>query len=171
MKKKRTSDCRRIGFLLLALCLFALSACSGSTSTSSVTLDELEEAMLSADPSLPEMTTIDSRSENADALFSYLSDVDYAKINRFFLSYCSDGKEADEIAVVELKSSSDVTAMRASLQSHVDGRIALYSTYGPDQVAKAEQALLFEQGNYVVLIISDRTADVRAAFETKLQAE
>jgi predicted small secreted protein len=149
---------------LVMVFMLLLSSCQTADSAS-VDISELQQAMLDADDSLPEMKTIDSSNDNADSLFTYLSDVDYTKVSGYFLSYCADGKQADEIAVVELKNASDKQDMLQSLKDHVDGRINLYSTYGPDQVSKAENALIFDKDNYVVLIISDNQNDVRAAFE------
>jgi hypothetical protein len=157
---------KRFATLLAAalLLVFALVSC-GSSTTSSVSLYDLQKEMLAADDTLPEMKSVSSSDENAADLFAYLSDMDYDTVSGFFLSYCADGSQADEIAVIELKNSSDKKDMLQSIQDHVEGRVNLYASYGPDQVQRAENALIFDDGNYVVLIISDQQDQVKAAFE------
>jgi hypothetical protein len=145
-----------------------LASCGTKESTNSVGIYDLQTAMLAADDSLPQMQTVNSSSEDAARLFAYLSDMDYEKVNSFFLAYCQDGKEADEIAVIELKDQADLQEAQDSVQDHVDGRIKLYSTYGPDQAQRAEKALIFQEGNYVVLIISDQQDKVKEAFEAQI---
>jgi hypothetical protein len=137
------------------------------TPAQNVSIYDLQKAMLVSDITLPEMTTVNSSSDNPAHLFSYLSDIDYAKVDGFFLSYSADGL-ADEIAVIAMKNTDDVSDAFASLKSHVDGRINLYKSYLPAQVERAENALVFARDKYVVLIICDHPDLVRQALNDEL---
>jgi hypothetical protein len=152
-----------LALLLALLLLLTVSACSGDPAPAGADLGELQAAMLAADDSLPQMTSVSSSMDDGEELFAYLSDLDYNKVSGYFLSYSADGL-ADEIAVVRMKEAADVSAMSDSLRAHVDGRIKLYENYQPDQVPRAEQALIFTSGNDVVLIISDGQAAVKTAY-------
>ncbi len=134
-----------------------------------VSMYDLRVSMLAAQAGLPEMTSVSSSDENADGLFAYLSDLDYEKVEGFFLSYASDGKTANEIAVVCLKDEADLPALKTSLQAHVQGRVDLYKTYAPDQVDQASAAELVTQGRYMALVMCADRAAVKAAFSAGLQ--
>ena len=159
--------------LLCIFCAFAFafSFYGCGAKNDSIGIYDLQSAMLSADESLPEMKTVNSSSENASALFSYLCDLDYSKVDSFFLAYCADGKKADEIAVVKLKSSNDTQEAQNLINEHVQKRISLYKTYGPDQVSRAQKAQVFSQSGYVVLIICDNQSAVKSAFENAIKGE
>lgn len=159
--------------LVSLICVFALvfAFYGCSAKTASVGIYDLQKAMLAADDSLPEMKTVNSSSENAQSLFSYLCDLDYSKVDSFFLSYCADGKKADEIAVVRLKNANDAQQTQDLINEHVQKRVSLYKTYGPDQVKRAQKAQVFSESNCVVLIICDNQSAVKSAFESAIKGE
>jgi hypothetical protein len=165
--KRRRPALRGLAALTAAL-LLALTACGQSETTASVSMYDLQQTMLAADDTLPEMTTVNSSSEGAAQLFSYLSDLDYDKVEGFFLSYCAFGTQADEIAVVQVKKAADRDGALQSLKDHAADRAKLYASYVPDQVQRVENALIFQDGNYVALIISDKQDQVKAALQDLL---
>lgn len=150
--------------LLAALLLALLAACSGGGSTPAVPMDSLRDSMLSADSTLPEMLSTGSDAADGATLFAHLSELDYSKVDAYFLSYSSTGL-ADEVAVIRVKNPGDVKAAEDSLRAHVDSRIKLYRNYQPDQLRRVEGAVVFTQGPYAVLIVSDQAGRIRAAFE------
>lgn len=90
--------------MVCALCavMLSLSLCACGEKTKSIDMQALENSMVSADKSLPEMKVSGSWDENAEKAFSYISDLEYNKIHGFFLAYAADGM-AYEIAVVQLR--------------------------------------------------------------------
>lgn len=110
--------------MVCALCavMLSLSLCACGEKTKSIDMQALENSMVSADKSLPEMKVSGSWDENAEKAFSYISDLEYNKIHGFFLAYAADGM-AYEIAVVQLKDKSDASAMADSLREHVQSRV------------------------------------------------
>ena len=152
---------RAAAFILaLALCL-SLCACADDKE---ISIYELQKSMLDADAALPEMLTVSSSDGDAEKKFTYLSDVDYSKVEGYFLAYAADGM-AYEIAVICLEDKADVSQAEASLRNHLEGRINLYKTYEPQQVTRAENALIISRGRCVALIMCDDTNAVKAAFE------
>ena len=166
MKKRITL----IIFLLAAAgSLLAVGCGSNNKSSKNQTsVVTFEKDILAADSSLPDMTTVDSDSEEADSLFAYLSDVDYSKIHSYFLSYSSDGL-ADEVAVIRVKDTSDVDEVKESVEDHIRGRVNFYKSYDVTQVDRAEDALIFTNGNDVVLIVSDNPKDIKSAYKDKVE--
>ena len=157
---------RRIYFLSLIVLLSALAVmitgCSSNTNSDMVSMYELQKTALASDDTLPEMQTVNSSAENAGDLFSYISDISYDKVEGYFLAYSSKGL-ADEIAVVCVREASDAEEMVKSLKAHVDSRVKMYSTYDPSQVDRASSALVFSDGRYAILIISDKQDAVKSA--------
>lgn len=158
---------------LLLAALLLLAGCSKpGTPTESetgapksmVSMYDLRKAMLDAQPGLPEMTAVSSSDENAGALFSYLSELDYEKVEGYFLAYSSDGKTANEFAVVCLKDPADLPALEATLKAHIQGRVNLYKSYAPELVEQASAAEIVTEGRYAALIMCEDRAAVKNAF-------
>lgn len=152
--------------IVCALCavMLALSLCACGEKTKSIDMQALENSMVSADKTLPEMKVSGSWDENAEKAFSYISDLGYNKIHSFFLAYAADGM-AYEIAVVQLKDKSDASAMADSLREHVRSRVQMYKTYEPQQVQRAESAVVKTDGDCVLLIMSDAPQNAETAFK------
>lgn len=153
---------RSASLFLAAAMAMTLAGCS-SKQEEMVSMYDLGKALLSADEDFPDMSTALSSSDNAEDLFGYLSDMDYQKVDGFFLGYSSEGK-ADEVAVICTKSAADTKEAVKELNEHVQGRVSLYNTYSPEQVPRAESAEIFSDGRYAVLIISDHPEQVKKAF-------
>ena len=145
----------------LAMCL---SVCACGEKTQKIDMYELQKSMVSAEKSLPEMKISGSWDENAEKAFSYISDMEYNKIHGFFLAYAADGM-AYELAVVQLKDKSDAGAMEDSLNEHVQTRVRMYKTYEPEQVQRAENAVVKTVGDCVLLIMSDSPENAETAFK------
>lgn len=152
--------------IVCALCavMLALSLCACGEKTKSIDMQALENSMVSADKTLPEMKVSGSWEENAEKAFSYISDLEYNTIHGFFLAYAADGM-AYEIAVVQLKDKSDASAMADSLREHVRSRVQMYKTYEPQQVQRAESAVVKTDGDCVLLIMSDAPQNAETAFK------
>ncbi|MEF2812027.1 MAG: DUF4358 domain-containing protein [Oscillospiraceae bacterium] len=152
--------------IVCALCavMLSLSLCACGEKTKSIDMQALENSMVSADKTLPEMKVSGSWDENAEKAFSYISDLEYNKIHGFFLAYAADGM-AYEIAVVQLKDKSDASAMADSLREHVQSRVQMYKTYEPQQVQRAESAVVKTDGDCVLLIMSDAPQNAETAFK------
>ena len=66
-------------------------------------------------PVLPEMLNASSAEKDAEDKFSHISDMDYKKVDSYFVSYSSDGHKADEIVVIAVKDKADVDEAKESL--------------------------------------------------------
>lgn len=146
-----------------------LGGCGG-TAKETVSMYDLRQVMLAADSELPEMKSVSSSDSDAESLFAYLAEMDYKKVDSFFLSYSSEGL-ADEIAVIALKDIADVSIAKKALEEHVDSRRKLYQQYEPSQAIRVDKAVLFTRDQYVVLIISEKADAVKSAFERFVAGE
>ena len=149
----------RIRLLVIALlAVLSLAACGNEGSgTATVNMKQLQQAMLAAAPSLSETASTTGDAADAKETFSYVSDLPYDKVENFLLSYSTTGK-ADEIAVIAVKDSADVTKAADSLRAHVESRRKLFLQYGPAEAARVEKAQVFTKDQYAVLIICPKAA-------------
>ena len=153
---------KRITIWIVVLSLFCLCACGESRET--VSMYDLRVEMLSAAGKLPDMLSASSSDDNAKSSFSYISDMDYDKVEAYFVSYANE-LASYEIAVIAVKDASDVSVAADSLKQHAQNRVDFYRSYGVSEVPRAENALVFTDGRYAVLIMTDSNSAVRSAFE------
>lgn len=155
---------KKIISVMLALVVLLQCGCGGTKTSNTVSMYDLRQTMEAADKSLPEMLNASSADENAADQFAYISDLDYGKVDSFFLSYAKEGT-ADEIAVVAVKDVNDIDEAKQSLETHRQNRRKLLDQYEPEEVKRIDDGLVFAKDQYAVLIICDDASAVKAAFE------
>ena len=78
--------------------------------------------------------------KDAEDKFCRISDMDYKKVDSYFVSYTSDGHKADEIVVIAMK---DQQMSKESLTKHQQDRYNLLQSYEPKQVSRIQDGLVF----------------------------
>lgn len=159
---------KKIISVMLALVVLLQCGCGGTKTSDTVSMYDLRQTMEAADKSLPEMLNASSADENAADQFAYISDLDYGKVDSFFLSYAKEGT-ADEIAVVAVKDVNDIDEAKQSLETHRQNRRKLLEQYEPEEVKRIDDGLVFAKDQYAVLIICDDASAVKAAFEKAIE--
>lgn len=161
---------KMICLALAALMLVSCFGCSSETDPGEPNIEPetMVKAMMEVDTTLPEMVTRSSSEAEAKDNFFYLSDLDYGKVEAYFYA-CADAGTAEEMAVVKLKSKSDVPAMMESLHKHVESRQGTFEEYDPEQVPLTENAVVTNEGRYVVLIVSKKSGLVQNEFKKFFQ--
>lgn len=155
---------KRFTALILTL-LLCLSVCACGDNDELVSMYDLRVEMEKAAGYLPDMLSISSADEKGEASFSYISDIDYDKVDAYFVSY-ANGPESYELAVIAVKDASDVSEAEASLKQHRQNRVSFYESYAVSEVQRAENALVFSSGRYAVLIMTDNNSAVKKAFSS-----
>lgn len=156
---------KRIAVILL---LVFLCGCGSDSAKETVSMYDLCATMEAADSSLPEMLYVSSENDTADKLLGHVSDMDYDKVDCFFVSYSKEAK-ADEIVVIAVKDKADVNEAKQSLEEHRQSRIQLLDQYEPEEVRSLEDGLIFTKDEYAVLIICEDPDSVRKAFEDAVE--
>lgn len=160
-----------ISTVLIAAALILCTGCgAGAQAGKTVSMYELRMAMEAADTDHPEMLNASSAEKKAEENFSYISDMDYKKVDSYFVSYAKEGT-ADEIAVIAVKNPADVQEAKESLAAHQNDRHKLLEQYKPEEVVRVDDGLIFTKGQYAVLIISDHNNDIRKAFNDMIDGK
>ena len=158
-------------FVLVLALLTACTGCGGKNTSNTVSMYDLRTAMEAADPDLPEMLNASSTEKDAEDKFSHISEMDYKKVDSYLVSYSADGHKADEIVVIAVKDKEDVDEAKESLTKHQQDRYNLLQSYEPKQVSRIQDGLIFTEGQYAVLIITNHNDDVRKAFEDTVKSK
>ena len=155
---------------LLALfgvvCVIAsvLCACSAKTAKD-ISLYDLKNAMAQATDKFSDMTYASSEDNDAANIFTNISQMNYSKVKGFCVYYATNGTgNADEIAIIQVKKSGDLTEARKSLEAHLEKRKSLYSTYDKSQLKKLEGARVVSAENCAALIVADDADKISDAF-------
>ena len=133
-----------------------------------VDMKKLQEVVVAADTTLPELKTVTSEDKNAELNFTALSDLDYNLVDSYFYSYAQDG-DVQEIAVIALKEEGDVAEMMETLEKHVENRIGTFQDYTPEKVELAEKAVITSEGRYVLFVIAEKSGLIQNAFKDSFQ--
>lgn len=134
-----------------------------------VDLAALMDAMMAADPTLPEMVTVTGEGDKGAADFTYLSNLEDYKLVDEYCYAAADAGTAEEIAVVKLKDAGSAAALMDSLHKHVEQRQGTFREYDPSQVPLTEQAVIVREGRYVALIVCQKNGLVQNAFRAAFQ--
>ena len=67
--------------------------------------------------------------------------------------------------VIAVKDEADVREAKSTLEEHKQDRYKLLEQYEPKEVKRVKDGLVFTNGRYAVLIISDNSGAVKTAFE------
>lgn len=161
---------RTIGKMLaLVLICSSLVSCGNKETKEQPTVDmhELKNELLASDTTLPEMKTVTSEDENAELNFTSLSDMDYSLVDSYFYSY-AEGGDVQEVAVIALKEEGDAAEAMESLHDHVENRLGTLKEYSPDKVELAEDAVITNEGRYVVFIIAEKSGMIQNTFKESI---
>ena len=131
-----------------------------------VDMQTLQESMLAADTTLPEMKVVTSDEEQAELNFSALSDFEYDRVQSYFYAYASDGG-SQEIAVVQLRDAGDAAALMNTLKDHLEDRRGALTAYAPDQLPLVDHAVIKQKGALVTMIIAEKSGLIQQAFEAE----
>ena len=157
---------KKVIAVISAVCiLLSLCACTANNARE-ISMYDLKDAMAGATDRFSDMTYASSEDSDAEGIFANISDMSYSKVNAFLIYYATNGTgNADEIAVIQVKNSSDITEARKSLEAHLEKRKSLYSTYDKTQLKKLEAARIATNGDCAVLIVADETDKIADAFQ------
>lgn len=154
---------------LLLACAWGCGPRERSDTGKDVDLAALMDAMMAADPTLPEMVTVTGGGDKGAADFTYLSHLEDYKLVDEYCYAAADAGTAEEIAVVKLKDAGSAAALMDSLHKHVEQRQGTFREYDPSQVPLTERAVIVREGRYVALIVCQKNGLVQNTFRAAFQ--
>jgi len=147
--------------LAFALSTLLLCACSKEkVDYSNVNLDvtTVKSDILKTDD-FPEM--IDATPDNISLMY----DLDATKFEGYSVIYAGSGGYADEIAIIKLKSSDEVTKVTKVMKDRVTSRANVFKGYAPLEFEKLNKAVVEAKGDYVFLAVCDNPKKAEKVFD------
>lgn len=130
----------------------------------SVSMYDLNQSMQQA-VSFSDMKYVSSAENNAEDLFANVSEMDYGKVQGFFIYYAANGTgNADELVAIQVKKPADIAEATASLKAHLEKRRALYATYDKSQLGKLDEGRVVTKNGVAALIVCDDADKAEQAF-------
>ena len=159
--------------LLFALLVTVMSGCgSGDTAKGPSCADILNYVKDATEEGFDIVYDYDDK-EYVDN-FSFMYGVQWDMIDDGGILYTEKGGLADEISLMHLKDSGDISIAKEKLNDRIAERRNQFNGYKPEEVYKLDNANVMVQGNYVALIIGEDPAalevEIRHAI-TNLSAE
>ena len=68
--------------------------------------------------------------------------------------YTGSGYYADEVVLITMQSADDLETVQASVSKHLDQMTAQFKNYIPEEVAKIDNAVIWQGGSHVIVCIS-----------------
>lgn len=94
----------------------------------------------------------DALSSVGDFASLYFPEVpDTAKIDM----YTGSGYYADEVVLISMESADDQEAVKASVDKHIEQLTSQFKNYIPEEVAKIENAVIWQGGRHLIVCISN----------------
>lgn len=79
--------------------------------------------------------------------------------------FLGSGYYADEVALITLSDTADKKAVRISVDKHLEQIRNQFANYIPEELPKIDDALVWEQGEFIIVCICENIADVKTILD------
>lgn len=160
-----------LALLVTALAMGMLTGCGGTSDPGQVKCVDIVKACKEAasEGTLDEWYSYGE--ELYDDSFDSLYGVQFDMIDDGAVLQTSSGGTADEVSVLHLKKSEDVSIAKQKLEDRITERRNEFSGYKPEEVYKLDNARVVVQGNYAALIVCDDADTIEAALRGAISGE
>ena len=152
MKKLKSFAVIAAGVVAAAM----LTGCGGTT----VDTDALVQSLLNDVSYTQELTQL-----TEEQVENYITMEDEVEV----VMYMGSGSTAEEFAVFTAKDADTALTMKANVEMFLDDQAASFEAYIPEEAKRVEDAVVVQNGNYVVFCVSDDAAKaesvIKEAFE------
>lgn len=145
---------KMICFLLALTMALSMTACGGKDDAPAKEYDG--QALMQA--LLEQVQFDDTMSSVGDFATLYFPEVpDSATISM----YTGSGYYADEVVLISMKSEEDTEVVMGAVDKHIDQMTSQFKNYIPEEVAKIENAVIWQGGRHVIVCISSDYATAK----------
>lgn len=126
-------------------------------STKDVSLNDIKDKL---------KDTIDFSTFSKEEEDSYLKDTfdfDKEKIDSYEMYGPQTNLNTNAVLLLRLKNASDASEFKEKIDAYKENLIKIYKDYAPDQAKLVEDSVYEEHGKTIVLVISEKSEDVKKA--------
>lgn len=149
---------RILSLILVSILALSLTACGGNTSDKNPAVADISSAILSS------ITVGETVALTDNTLPKQYLDLDVSLVAEYAVNVASSGALADEIAIFKANNKDDVSKIKEALESRLSLVEEKFVDYIPTEMPKIENALILENGNYILLAIVEDTKTVETKF-------
>lgn len=110
--------------------------------------------------------TIDFSTFSKEEEDSYLKDTfdfDKEKIDSYEMYGPQTNLNTNAVLLLRLKNASDASEFKEKIEAYKENLIKIYKDYAPDQAKLVEDSVYEEHGKTIILVISEKSEDVKKA--------
>lgn len=78
--------------------------------------------------------------------------------------YTGSRATAEEVTVIRMKNEADVQLAKDAMAERLEDQRIAYENYVPEELPKIENAAIYSQGAYVILVVANDTSKVEKTF-------
>ena len=140
---------KKIAAMMFLIMLGTLAGCSKEKKE-----DRVIDVHTMAQSLLNDITYEDQLTKVEGNMFQMIYGISQEDIEEYE-AYVSTGATAEEIAVIKAKDEATAESMEEKLTERVEAQKNSFANYIPKEVEKLEEAVVYQEGVYVVLSISN----------------
>lgn len=140
---------KKIAAIMFLIMLGTLAGCSKEKKE-----DRVIDVHTMAQSLLNDITYEDQLTKVEGNMFQMIYGISQEDIEEYE-AYVSTGATAEEIAVIKAKDEATAESMEEKLTDRVEAQKNSFANYIPKEVEKLEEAVVYQEGVYVVLSISN----------------
>ena len=140
---------KKIAAIMFLIMLGTLAGCSKEKKE-----DRVIDVHTMAQSLLNDITYEDQLTKVEGNMFQMIYGISQEDIEEYE-AYVSTGATAEEIAVIKAKDEATAESMEEKLTERVEAQKNSFANYIPKEVEKLEEAVVYQEGVYVVLSISN----------------
>lgn len=140
---------KKIAAIMFLIMLGTLAGCSKEKKE-----DRVIDVHTMAQSLLNDITYEDQLTKVEGNMFQMIYGISQEDIEEYE-AYVSTGATAEEIAVIKAKDEATAESMEEKLTDRVEAQKNSFANYIPKEVEKLEEAVVYQEGVYVILSISN----------------
>ena len=102
--------------------------------------------------SLKEETELSTLTPESDRGLMQFIGLDAGSYEEVLYYKSSEALSVDEVLIIKAKSRDDLTGAEDAVRQRIDDQIAVFDSYGPEQVKELNNAIVRKKGNYLIYI-------------------
>lgn len=142
---------------ILIILSVALMICMVGCSSKDVSLNDIKDKL---------KNTIDFSTFSKEEEISYLNDTfdfDTDKIDSYEMYGPQTNLNTNAVLLLRLKDAKDASEFKEKIDAYKENLVKIYKDYAPDQAKLVEDSVYEEHGKTIVLVISDKSEEVKKA--------
>ena len=142
--------------LAIITCL-SLAACGGKSS------DQSGKQPATADV----VEAVASQLTFEDKMVANIYNLDEEKLAEKTVRTSATRATAEEVSVFKVKDAADVGMVQDAINERIEDQKIAYENYVPAEMAKINNAAVYTNGSYVILVMADDTSKVEELFQAQ----